>query len=97
MARELGSKFTCFNCGTKFYDLHKPEPLCPKCGADQREVPVKASPASERRRARTPEPVAPEPEEADKDASVGEADEPESKDDAKDDEDEDDEDEDDED
>lgn len=37
---KLGTRFTCFKCGTKFYDLHRPEPLCPECGADQREAPV---------------------------------------------------------
>jgi len=31
----LGKKFTCHNCGVKFYDLNKPEKLCPKCGTDQ--------------------------------------------------------------
>jgi len=40
MARDLGSKYICFKCGTKFYDLKKPVPTCPKCGADQREAPV---------------------------------------------------------
>jgi hypothetical protein len=81
MARELGSKFICFNCGTKFYDLHKPEPLCPKCGANQHEIPAKASPASERRRARQAEPVAAaEPEEAEKEAPAGEAEEAEDED-----------------
>ena len=40
MARDLGSKYICFKCGTKFYDLKKPVPSCPKCGADQREAPV---------------------------------------------------------
>lgn len=35
---DLGRKFTCYSCHTKFYDLGKPVPLCPKCGADQREA-----------------------------------------------------------
>lgn len=35
---ELGTKFDCYNCGTKFYDLGKPEPLCPKCSANQNDV-----------------------------------------------------------
>jgi uncharacterized protein (TIGR02300 family) len=35
---ELGTKFECFSCGAKFYDLGKPEPLCPKCGANQKEA-----------------------------------------------------------
>jgi len=57
-AKELGTKHTCFKCGTKFYDFGKPEPICPKCGADQRESPaLKAPPASERRRAPKPAPV----------------------------------------
>jgi len=39
-AKDLGSKFVCFKCATKFYDLKKPDPLCPKCGTDQRESPA---------------------------------------------------------
>lgn len=35
---DLGKKYTCYSCHTKFYDLGKPEPLCPKCGADQRDA-----------------------------------------------------------
>lgn len=57
-AKDLGTKFTCFKCGTKFYDLKKPEPVCPKCGADQREaVTVKPS-----KKSREKEPVKVEPE-----------------------------------
>lgn len=40
MARDLGTKYNCFKCSTKFYDLKKPVPACPKCGADQRDMPV---------------------------------------------------------
>ncbi len=36
---KLGTKYVCFSCKAKFYDLNKPEPLCPKCGADQRHRP----------------------------------------------------------
>jgi uncharacterized protein (TIGR02300 family) len=50
-AKDLGSKHTCFKCQTKFYDLKKPDPVCPKCGADQRESPA-LRPASESRRSR---------------------------------------------
>jgi uncharacterized protein (TIGR02300 family) len=32
---KLGNKHECYSCGTKFYDLGKPEPICPKCGANQ--------------------------------------------------------------
>ncbi|MBX7116422.1 MAG: FYDLN acid domain-containing protein [Myxococcaceae bacterium] len=49
-AKELGNKFLCFKCNTKFYDLKKPDPICPKCGADQRESP--ANRPSEGRRGR---------------------------------------------
>ncbi|HUR81783.1 MAG TPA: FYDLN acid domain-containing protein [Thermoanaerobaculia bacterium] len=55
---ELGKKYTCYSCHTKFYDLGKPVPLCPKCGADQRdadETPVYTAPRS--RRVAVEEPV----------------------------------------
>jgi len=45
----LGAKHLCFKCGAKFYDLNKPEPICPKCGTDQRTRPKlepKAKPTS---------------------------------------------------
>jgi hypothetical protein len=48
---ELGRKYTCYSCHTKFYDLGKPVPLCPKCGSDQRDAddaPVYTSPRSRR-------------------------------------------------
>ena len=35
----LGAKHVCYKCGAKFYDLNKPEPICPKCGTDQRTRP----------------------------------------------------------
>lgn len=35
----LGKKFTCFKCETKFYDFNKPEAACPKCGANQKNAP----------------------------------------------------------
>jgi uncharacterized protein (TIGR02300 family) len=51
-ARDMGSKYLCFKCGAKFYDLKKPEPVCPKCGADQRESPsLRAPEKGERKRA----------------------------------------------
>ncbi|HVR95289.1 MAG TPA: TIGR02300 family protein [Thermoanaerobaculia bacterium] len=42
---KLGNKYECFNCGTKFYDLGKSDPLCPKCGANQRDAAQHESPA----------------------------------------------------
>lgn len=60
-AKDLGTKHTCWKCGTKFYDLKKPAPACPKCGADPRQAPVvKAPSAAEKKRAAKP--VAAEPE-----------------------------------
>jgi uncharacterized protein (TIGR02300 family) len=55
---ELGKKYTCYSCHTKFYDLGKPVPLCPKCGSDQRdaeETPVVTT--SRSRRAVVEEPI----------------------------------------
>jgi uncharacterized protein (TIGR02300 family) len=57
-AKDLGTKHTCFKCGTKFYDLKKTDPICPKCGADQRESPVLKAPPERRQRAPA-RPVAP--------------------------------------
>jgi uncharacterized protein (TIGR02300 family) len=48
-AKDLGNKFVCFKCSTKFYDLKKPDPRCPKCGADQRESPALKAPSESRR------------------------------------------------
>ena len=45
----LGNRFTCFGCGIRFYDLNKPEPICPKCGADQRETPEPEKPKTKKR------------------------------------------------
>ena len=60
-AKDLGNKFVCFKCGTKFYDMKKPDPVCPKCGADQRESPaLKPQPEGKRSRlAAVPKPVEP--------------------------------------
>lgn len=59
---KLGAKFECYNCGTKFYDLGKSEPLCPKCGANQKDAVTAESPASgqssrRRRKAEVPKAV----------------------------------------
>lgn len=35
----LGIRYSCFECGTKFYDLNREVPTCPECSADQREAP----------------------------------------------------------
>ena len=38
---ELGNKHLCVSCNTKFYDLQKEVPVCPKCGE---EIIVKVKP-----------------------------------------------------
>lgn len=43
---KLGTKFECYSCGTKFYDLGKSEPLCPKCGANQKDATHSDTPAA---------------------------------------------------
>jgi uncharacterized protein (TIGR02300 family) len=54
--KDLGKKHVCFKCSARFYDLRRPEPICPKCGANQRECPVPKS--TEVRRQRTsPKPI----------------------------------------
>lgn len=34
----LGTKYECFSCGALFYDLGKPEAICPKCNANQKDA-----------------------------------------------------------
>jgi uncharacterized protein (TIGR02300 family) len=82
MARDLGTKYVCYKCGTKFYDLKKPVPACPKCGADQREAPVAKPQTARQQRAAAKEaeeaevPVAEEEEaEAEEDEAEETADE----------------------
>lgn len=53
----LGKKYTCYSCHTKFYDLGKPTPLCPKCGADQRDAEETPVVTSHRGRRVVEEPV----------------------------------------
>jgi hypothetical protein len=42
--KKLGKKYSCYQCECKFYDLSRPKPICPKCGADQSEAPAKSRP-----------------------------------------------------
>jgi hypothetical protein len=37
MTSNLGTKFECLDCSTKFYDFKKPDPICPKCGRNQKK------------------------------------------------------------
>jgi len=38
----LGKKWICYSCQTKFYDFSKPEAICPKCGSNQKNAPAKS-------------------------------------------------------
>ena len=81
---DLGKKYTCYSCHTKFYDLGKPVPLCPKCGADQRDAEEAPAVTSHRGRAARaavveepvveedfgPEPEAAPPVEAEEDEEI---------------------------
>ncbi len=65
---KLGTKYDCYNCGTKFYDLGKTEAVCPKCGADQRdavssETPSTSQSSRRRRKAEVARPIDIEEEE----------------------------------
>ena len=75
-AKDLGNKHVCFKCSTKFYDMKKPEPVCPKCGADQRESPALKAPEPRRGRLSAAKAVVPiepaEPEIAAEEASEDE-------------------------
>lgn len=41
MRKDYGAKYVCFNCAAKFYDLGKPEAICPICESDQAKRPKK--------------------------------------------------------
>lgn len=73
---KLGSKHECYSCGTKFYDLGKSEPVCPKCGANQKDVSSSDTPSSGQssRRRRKAE-VAPKAIDVDEDEPIADLDE----------------------
>jgi nucleoid DNA-binding protein len=48
----LGTRYKCYKCGTKFYDLGKPQPICPSCEANQHSE--EARETSKRKRRRRP-------------------------------------------
>lgn len=56
----LGTKYVCFSCQTKFYDLGRDVALCPKCGADQKDADSAPAPVTKSRR--VVEPIDDEPE-----------------------------------
>lgn len=57
---KLGSKYECYSCGVKFYDLGKGEPVCPKCGANQEESEQAEAPVVTEATRRRREPAAAE-------------------------------------
>jgi hypothetical protein len=78
---KLGQRYVCHECGTKYYDLNRPEPRCPECSAD----PTAAAPreivsllARSNRKAPAPKEAEPEVEESED----GSEDDPESSDDS---------------
>jgi uncharacterized protein (TIGR02300 family) len=64
---KLGAKYECFNCGTKFYDLGKAEPLCPKCGANQKDATPETPAVSQASRRKRKAEVAARPLDGDED------------------------------
>jgi hypothetical protein len=42
---DLGKKYECYNCHTKFYNLGRPDAICPKCGANQKAAKLDDAPA----------------------------------------------------
>ncbi|MFY9820726.1 MAG: TIGR02300 family protein [Thermoanaerobaculia bacterium] len=64
---KLGTKFECYNCGTKFYDLGKSDSICPKCGANQKDAashePAASSASRRKRKAEVSKPIDIEEEE----------------------------------
>jgi hypothetical protein len=54
---KLGQKWVCYSCQAKFYDLQKPDPKCPKCGADQRQSPAFEKPKRTRGKKASPPPA----------------------------------------
>lgn len=63
---ELGTKRTCLNCGSKFYDLNRDPIVCPSCGTHFETVASKVTPAT----AAEPEAEAKEEEDETEDAQV---------------------------
>lgn len=76
----LGTKYICYSCQTKFYDLGRASAVCPKCGADQKDADSAAPVAGSRSRKvvedfeeeaeEFEEPVAPEIEDEEEDLAV---------------------------
>jgi len=44
----LGTKYVCYSCQTKFYDLGRTSAVCPKCGADPKDADSKPATSGSR-------------------------------------------------
>ena len=54
---DLGQKHECPECGAKFYDLGKSDPVCPRCGSPVGEGDDEPRAPKTRRKRRPPAPV----------------------------------------
>ena len=70
---DLGQKHECSECGAKFYDLGKSDPVCPRCGAHVNDEAEEPKPKSRKKR-RAPSPAKAAAAEAE-DRSLGDDDE----------------------
>lgn len=55
---DRGNKHECLRCQTKFYDLLRPQIVCPRCGVDQAEEAAKLHAAAAARKKHRAKPVA---------------------------------------
>ncbi|GMV39227.1 MAG: hypothetical protein AMXMBFR64_09430 [Myxococcales bacterium] len=58
-----GTKYSCYSCSCKFYDMNRGESVCPKCGANQKDAPlvdVSAMEALAIKPVRAPKPARPQ-------------------------------------
>lgn len=65
---DLGKKHECSECGAKFYDLGKADPICPRCGTSVSGEDDEPKVKSKRKRKTVP--VAATPKEPDEDLSA---------------------------
>ena len=59
---KLGKRWACYSCGVNYYDLGKPETICPRCQSDQRQSPKYEQPKAKRARPSKKAAVRPIPE-----------------------------------
>ncbi|HUP42345.1 MAG TPA: FYDLN acid domain-containing protein [Thermoanaerobaculia bacterium] len=54
---DLGQRHECSECGAKYYDLGKADPVCPRCGTPVAEAEEGPRAAKSRRKRRAPTPA----------------------------------------